>query len=57
MCYIDLEVRTKNSGAQAFYRQLGYQAVKSLPGYYAGRETAVCMRHDLRLRRPDIGLE
>lgn len=50
---INLEVRAKNSAAQAFYQRLGYRAIKSIPGYYAGRETAVCMQHDLRLRRPD----
>jgi ribosomal protein S18 acetylase RimI-like enzyme len=50
--FINLEVRAKNSTAQAFYRRLGYRASKSIPGYYTGRETAVCMQHDLRLRRP-----
>jgi len=44
---ITLEVRAVNDTAQAFYRRLGYRAIASIPGYYAGRETAIRMRRDL----------
>jgi ribosomal protein S18 acetylase RimI-like enzyme len=44
---IKLEVRASNMGARRFYRALGYQDSKVLPGYYSGREAAVCMTHDL----------
>ena len=50
--FINLEVRARNTGARAFYKRLGYRETKSIPGYYAGRETAICMHHDLRVRRP-----
>jgi ribosomal protein S18 acetylase RimI-like enzyme len=46
--WINLEVRAGNTGAQEFYCRLGYQEVRRIPGYYSGRETAVCMTHDLR---------
>ncbi|MEW6300721.1 MAG: GNAT family N-acetyltransferase [Thermodesulfobacteriota bacterium] len=49
---VHLEVRAENLGARAFYRALGYQETRYLPGYYNGREAAVCMTHDLRYRRP-----
>ncbi len=45
---VRLEVRVANSGAQAFYRSLGYRDGKTLPGYYSGREAALQMTHDLR---------
>lgn len=48
---INLEVRANNSGARTFYRTLGYQEVRVIPGYYSGRETAIRMTHDLRYRR------
>lgn len=44
---IYLEVRAGNSGALSFYEKLGFQPVKRLPGYYSGRESAVCMGIDL----------
>ena len=47
--FIDLEVRAANSGAQRFYAGLGYQEQGRVDGYYAGRETAVRMTHDLRV--------
>ena len=50
--FINLEVRAKNTGARKFYQQLGYRETKTVPGYYAGRETAICMHHDLRVRHP-----
>jgi ribosomal-protein-alanine N-acetyltransferase len=46
--FVNLEVRAGNEGARAFYRKLGYRETKLLPGYYSGRETAICMTHDLR---------
>jgi ribosomal-protein-alanine acetyltransferase len=46
--WITLEVRAGNTGAQEFYRKIGYQEVRRIPGYYSGRETAVCMTRDLR---------
>ena len=44
-----LEVRAGNAAAQGFYRHLGYRVVATLPGYYAGRETALRMARDLWL--------
>ena len=44
---IYLEVRANNYGGQAFYRRLGYREFARARGYYCGRETAVCMAHDL----------
>jgi len=48
--FVNLEVRAGNTGARAFYRELGYQEMKYLPGYYSGREAAIRMTHDLRRR-------
>jgi [ribosomal protein S18]-alanine N-acetyltransferase len=45
---VRLEVRAVNTGAQAFYRTLGYEPNKYLTGYYGGREAALRMTHDLR---------
>ena len=42
-----LEVRAGNQRAQRFYENLGYRRVRYLPGYYCGRETAICMAIDL----------
>ncbi len=42
-----LEVRASNQEAQAFYRQLGYQQAGRMSAYYARRETAIRMAHDL----------
>ena len=47
---VNLEVRAGSAGARAFYRQLGYRETRTLPGYYGGREAAVCMTHDLGYR-------
>ena len=44
---IYLEVRENNRAARAFYEAMGYSRVRQLPGYYRGRETAVCMGRDL----------
>jgi ribosomal protein S18 acetylase RimI-like enzyme len=45
---VRLEVRVGQTGSRTFYRTLGYQEDKHLPGYYSGREAAVRMVHDLR---------
>jgi len=47
---VRLEVRAANKGAQAFYRSLGYDNGKILPGYYSGREAALQMTRDLRFQ-------
>lgn len=44
---IYLEVRENNKEARAFYEAIGYCRIRQLPGYYRGRETAVCMARDL----------
>lgn len=48
--FVHLEVRAGNRGARAFYQQLGYRETRYIPGYYSGREAAIRMTHDLRLR-------
>lgn len=50
--FVNLEMRAKNEGALAFYRTLGYQETKYIPGYYSGREAAIGMTHDLRRQCP-----
>jgi [ribosomal protein S18]-alanine N-acetyltransferase len=50
---INLEVRANNVGGRAFYRALGYQEVRTIPGYYSGRETAIRMTHDLKISSPE----
>lgn len=47
---INLEVRADNFGGRAFYRALGYHEVRTIPGYYSGREAAMRMAHDLRCK-------
>lgn len=44
---IYLEVRAGNAGARSFYEKLGFQSIKRIPGYYSGRESAICMGIDL----------
>ena len=44
-----LEARLTNSGARAFYAQLGYREIQTLPGYYQGREDCVRLAKDLWL--------
>jgi ribosomal protein S18 acetylase RimI-like enzyme len=51
---ITLEVRAGNAGGRAFYRALGYHEVRSIPGYYNGREAAIRMMHDLRVNRNHV---
>jgi uncharacterized OB-fold protein len=48
MFSVRLEVRAGQTGSRTFYRRLGYQEDKYIPGYYSGREAAVRMTHDLR---------
>lgn len=40
---IRLEVRSGNTGAQRFYRALGFERQRYLPGFYRGREAAYGM--------------
>lgn len=47
---ISLEVRLSNAEARAFYRKLGYTELARIPRYYAGREAAMRMNRDLRVR-------
>jgi ribosomal-protein-alanine N-acetyltransferase len=42
-----LEVRATNTGAQAFYKRLGYREIGHVPGYYRGCESAIRMARDL----------
>ena len=49
---ISLEVRISNERARAFYRRLGYTELARIPRYYSGREAAMRMSRDLRLRYP-----
>jgi ribosomal-protein-alanine N-acetyltransferase len=44
---IYLEARLSNVGARAFYRKLGYQEVKTVPGMYNGIEPGVRLAKDL----------
>jgi ribosomal-protein-alanine N-acetyltransferase len=49
---IHVELRAGNAGAYALYRSLGFAETLRVPGYYAGRETAIRM---LRLLRTPAG--
>lgn len=49
---ISLEVRISNEQARTFYRRLGYTDLARIPRYYSGREAAMRMSRDLRLRYP-----
>lgn len=44
---IYLEARQVNNGARDFYRRLGYREIRTLRGYYLGREDAVQIAKDL----------
>jgi len=44
---VRLQVRADQPGTQAFYRALGYRPWRKVAGYYARRQTAVYMAHDL----------
>jgi ribosomal-protein-alanine N-acetyltransferase len=45
---VGLELCADNTGAQAFYRALGFEAIASVPGYYEGRVDALRMARMLR---------
>ena len=47
---IDVECRSDNPGAIAFYRHQGYRVQGVVPHYYQGRIDAVRMAKDLVLR-------
>lgn len=47
---VRLELRAGNERARAFYERLGFIESGLVPAYYAGREDARRMRHDLRAR-------
>ncbi|MEG1840244.1 MAG: tRNA (adenosine(37)-N6)-threonylcarbamoyltransferase complex transferase subunit TsaD [Raoultibacter sp.] len=49
-----LEVRASNEGAQAFYRDLGFYALGTRPGYYPNREDALIMEGPLPLSGNDV---
>ena len=44
---INLELRTQNGPAQAFYENLGFDAMGVVQGYYQGREAALRMSRRL----------
>lgn len=44
-----LEARVTNAAARAFYAELGYHEIQTLPGYYQGREACVRLAKDLWL--------
>lgn len=44
---VRLQVRAGNIAAQRFYLRLGYRKVGCIERYYAGRESATLMAHDL----------
>ncbi len=44
---IRLELRVDNDSARLFYERLGFHETGRRRAYYAGREDALCMAHDL----------
>jgi len=44
---IHLETRAVSKEARAFYHRLGYQEIKTVPGYYRNIESAVHLAKDL----------
>ena len=44
---MQLELRANNVGAQYFYRALGFESLRTVPGYYSGQETAIKMHRSL----------
>ena len=49
-----LHVRTRNTGAVAFYEQAGYRLRENVRGHYGGREDAYRMQHRLARVRPRV---
>ena len=47
---VQLELRASNLDAQRFYRSQGYAETERVPGYYRGRETALRMQRDIRVK-------
>jgi ribosomal protein S18 acetylase RimI-like enzyme len=45
--HVDLELRSANAAAYAFYAALGYREVGRVPAYYQGMEHAIRMSRDL----------
>jgi ribosomal-protein-alanine N-acetyltransferase len=48
---VNLELRSANDGARAFYEKLGFKSAGRKAAYYDGREDAVRMTHDLSVAR------
>ena len=46
---VNLEVRSANAAARAFYRRLGYRELQTLPGYYQGQEDCIRLARDVRV--------
>ena len=44
---VNLELRSTNDGARAFYEKLGFKSAGRKAAYYDGREDAVRMTHNL----------
>jgi ribosomal protein S18 acetylase RimI-like enzyme len=49
---INLELRTHNEEARAFYERLGFEQLGVVPGYYQGREAALRMSRRLDKSQP-----
>lgn len=47
---IHLELRETNLAARRFYLKQGFAETARIPGYYRGRETAVRMLRDIRVK-------
>lgn len=45
---VSVQVRESNAGALLFYRDLGFEKLDILPGYYSGQESAVILARPLR---------
>ena len=50
---IHLELRETNLAARRFYLDQGFAETVRIPGYYRGRETAVRMLRDIRVKPQD----
>jgi ribosomal-protein-alanine N-acetyltransferase len=51
---VTLEVRSTNRGARTFYEALDYTVLDTITGYYEGREDALRLKHDLRIRSSSL---
>ncbi|MGI9333750.1 MAG: GNAT family N-acetyltransferase [Gammaproteobacteria bacterium] len=47
LAHVELELRATNTGALAFYRQLGYREFAIARGYYSSIEDARRLRHEI----------